>query len=64
MRVTEPKYVQQARAAVLTGIPEKDLCRIAEETGFGHNESVGGQDEKFFTYEELRKICEITSRIH
>jgi hypothetical protein len=52
-----PKYVTQGRAAMLLGIPEGELTRISRESGLGHVERAGNQEEIFFTYEELRKIC-------
>jgi hypothetical protein len=55
-----PKYVTQSRAAMLLGIPENELSRISDESGLGHTERAGDQEETFFTYEELRKICLLT----
>jgi len=55
-----PKYVTQGRAAILLGIPENELSRISNESGLGHTERAGDQEETFFTYEELRKICLLT----
>ena len=55
-----PKYVTQGRAAMLLGIPENELSRISSETGLGHVERAGNQEEVFYTYEELRKICLLT----
>jgi hypothetical protein len=55
-----PKYVTQGRAAMLLGIPEDELSRISSESGLGHTERAGDQEETFFTYEELRKICLMT----
>ncbi len=55
-----PKYVTQGRAAMLLGIPENELSRISNESGLGHTERTGDQQETFFTYEELRKICLLT----
>jgi len=52
-----PKYVTQSRASLLLGIPEAELSRISIESGFGHREYAGTQEETFFTYEELRQIC-------
>ena len=57
-----PKYVTQGRAAILLGIPENELSRISNESGLGHTERAGDQEETFFTYEELRKICLLTVR--
>ena len=54
-----PKYVTQERAAVLLGIPEEELSRISQESGFGHRERAGNGEETFYTYEELRKICQL-----
>ena len=60
MNSSVPKYVTQSRAAMLLGIPENELSRISSEAGLGHTEQAGGQQETFFTYEELRKICLMT----
>ena len=56
------KYVNQTRAATLLGIAEKDLCRISREAGLGHKECVGMHEEYFFTYEELRQICQFSTQ--
>jgi hypothetical protein len=52
-----PKYLTQARAAYLLGLPVEELSRISHETGIGHLERAGDVEERFFTYEELQKIC-------
>jgi hypothetical protein len=52
-----PKYVTQARASFLLGIPEAELSRISKESGLGHLERAGNEEETYFTYEELQKIC-------
>jgi len=52
-----PKYVTQARAAYLLGLPVAEISRISQETGIGHFERAGKEEERFFTYEELQKIC-------
>ena len=52
-----PKYLTQARAAYLLGLPVEELSRISHETGIGHLERAGEVEERFFTYEELQKIC-------
>ena len=52
-----PKYVTQARASYLLGLPVDELCRISYESGIGHMERAGGKEEWFFTYEELQQIC-------
>ncbi|HLZ90491.1 MAG TPA: hypothetical protein VKQ28_02155 [Candidatus Acidoferrum sp.] len=55
-----PKYVTQGRAAMLLGIAQNELSRISSESGLGHVERAGDQEETFYTYEELRKICLMT----
>jgi hypothetical protein len=52
-----PKFVTQARASYMLGIPEGELRRISNETGLGHLERAGREEEVYFTYEELRRIC-------
>jgi len=52
-----PKYVTRARASLMLGIPETELSRISKESGLGHVECVGNQEETYFTYEELQRIC-------
>lgn len=55
-----PKYVTHGRAALLLGISEDELSQLSQESGLGHKECAGDQEETFFTYEELRKICMMT----
>ena len=57
MKTPELKYVTRRRAAVLLGLTESELSRISSESGLGHKEVVGPQEETYFTYEELRQIC-------
>ena len=57
MNGQELKYVTRRRAAVLLGISESELRRISHESGFGHTEIMGEEEDTFFTYEELRQIC-------
>ncbi len=64
MKNTELRYVTQERAAALLGIPVKELSRISEESGLGHKERAGNQQEIFFTYEELRQICQMAAHVH
>ncbi|HMH81109.1 MAG TPA: hypothetical protein VK514_12850 [Candidatus Acidoferrum sp.] len=64
MKNTELRYVTQERAAALLGIPENELSRISQESGLGHRERAGNQEEIFFTYQELRQICQMTAHVH
>jgi hypothetical protein len=57
MNMQVPKYVTQARASFLLGIPATDLIRISRESGLGHLERAGNEEETYFTYEELQRIC-------
>ena len=59
-----PKYLTQARAAYLLGLPVEELSRISHETGIGHMERAGNVEEWFFTYEELQKICVLATQEH
>ena len=64
MKNADLRYVTQERAAALLGIPVKELSRISEESGLGHKERAGNQEEIFFTYEELRQICQMAAHVH
>ncbi|HEX4542156.1 MAG TPA: hypothetical protein VH114_03230 [Candidatus Acidoferrum sp.] len=57
MKTQELKYVTRRRAAVLLGLSEQELSRISSESGLGHIEVAGEEEETYFTYEELRQIC-------
>ncbi len=57
-----PKYVTQARASFLLGMPEAELSRISKESGLGHVECAGNEKETYFTYEELQRICPLAAR--
>ncbi|HYT24143.1 MAG TPA: hypothetical protein VEW05_28375 [Candidatus Polarisedimenticolia bacterium] len=52
-----PRYVTQARASFLLGIPEAEFRRISKQSGLGRVERAGNEEETYFTYEELRRIC-------
>jgi hypothetical protein len=52
-----PKYVTRARASLMLGISEAELNRISKESGLGHVERAGKQEEAYFTYDELQRIC-------
>jgi hypothetical protein len=56
-----PKFVTQARAAYLLGIPESELRRISAETGIGHLERAGREEKMYFTYDELQQICRMAT---
>jgi hypothetical protein len=64
MKNTELRDVTQELAAGLLGIPENELSRISQESGLGHRERAGNQEEIFFTYQELRQICQMTAHVH
>jgi hypothetical protein len=54
-----PRFVTQARASHLLGIPEEELRRISKESGLGHVEHAGEEEETYFTYEELRQVLSL-----
>jgi hypothetical protein len=56
-----PKYVTRARASLMLGIPEAELSRISKESGLGHVERTASQEETYFTYEELQRICMVVA---
>ena len=65
MKTPEFKYVTRRRAAVLVGLSEQELSRLSSESGFGHTEVSGEEEEMYFTYEELRQICMLAvSHVH
>lgn len=57
-----PKYVTQSRAAYLLGLSIAEISRISNETGIGHFERAGTEEERFFTYEELQQICVLATQ--
>ena len=57
-----PKYVTEARASFLLGIPEAEFRRISMESGLGHVERTGNEEETYFTYEELQRICMLAAQ--
>lgn len=59
MKNQELKFVTTRRAAVLLGMSESELRQLSSESGLGLTEQAGGQEETFFTYEELRQICQL-----
>jgi hypothetical protein len=58
-----PKYVTQARASYLLGVPVDQLSRISHESGIGHFEKAGNQEELYFTYEELQQLCALATPV-
>jgi hypothetical protein len=65
MQSKQPKFVDQKRAAVLLGVSENELRRISAESGVGHKEMRGRTELVVFTYEDLRRICQISvARAH
>ena len=51
-----PRFVTEARASHLLGIPEEELRRISQESGLGRVERAGNEEQTYFTYEELRQL--------
>lgn len=59
-----PKFVTQARASFLLGIPAAELRRISDESGLGQLERAGMEEEIYFTYEELQRIYQLACQVH
>jgi hypothetical protein len=55
------KYVTQARASFVLGIPEAEFRRISKESGLGHVERAGNEEETYFSYEELQRISKLVA---
>ena len=65
MESKSPKFVDQKRAAVLLGVSENELRRISAESGVGRKEKRGSNEQVVFTYEDLRRICQLSvARAH
>jgi hypothetical protein len=65
MKAQEYKYVTHRRAALLLGLSEEELFDLSSESGLGRHETADGQEEIFFTYEDLRQICVLaTQHVH
>jgi len=45
----------------MLGIHQAELSRISKESGLGHLERAGDQEETYFTYEELLRICMVAA---
>jgi hypothetical protein len=56
-----PKYVTQARASFLLGIPEAQFRRISKQSGLGRVERAGTEEETYVTYQELQRICKLAA---
>jgi hypothetical protein len=50
------RFVTQARASYVLGISEEELQRISRDSGLGHVERAGDEEETYFTYEELQRV--------
>jgi hypothetical protein len=42
-------------------MPVAEISRISQEKGIGQFERAGNEEERFFTYEELQKICVVAT---
>jgi hypothetical protein len=53
----DEKQIDERRAALLLGISEEELRRLATLSGIGQVKKNGELEQMVYTYEELRKIC-------
>jgi len=51
------KFLTQARADYLSGIPEGELRRISCDMSLGSPEGGSREEQVYLTYEELRCTC-------
>jgi hypothetical protein len=49
--------VEEHKAAVLLGLPPRELRRYSLVSGLGHLEDGDRGEEMVFTYEELQRLC-------
>jgi hypothetical protein len=54
---SQPKVVNEDRAAALLGVTAEKLRRMSNETGLGRAEYEEGQEQVVFTYAELYRLC-------
>jgi len=54
---SQPKVVNEDRAAALLGVTAEKLRRLSSETGLGRAEYEEGQEQVVFTYAELYRLC-------
>jgi hypothetical protein len=54
---SQPKVVNEDRAAALLGVTAEKLRRMSNETGLGRAECEEGQEQVVFTYAELYRLC-------
>lgn len=53
---SQPRVVDEVRAAALLGVSAETMRRLHSETGLGRAEQEG-QDQVVFTYAELYRLC-------
>lgn len=62
MHLNGKKYVDQQRAAALLRLAEPDLSRISGQAGLGHKQESEADGQTYYSYDELRRICQLTVR--
>ena len=55
------RFVTQARASYVLGISEEELQRISRDSGLGHVERAGDEEDTYFTYEELQRVWRLAA---
>lgn len=53
---SQPRVIDETRAAALLGVSAEKLRRLHSETGLGRAEQ-DGRDQVVFTYAELYRLC-------
>jgi len=57
MSLNPQDRVEERRAAMLLGLPARELRCYSRVSGLGHLENGDRGEEMVFTYEELRRLC-------
>ena len=51
------REIDEERAAVLLGLTRLQLREFCEHSGLGHRAAGETAEQRFFTYEELYRLC-------
>lgn len=58
-----PRYVTEARAALLLQLSLEEVERISKEAGLGYLEQAGTAVERYFLYEDVLKMSELAKTV-
>jgi hypothetical protein len=55
--------IDEERAAALLGFTRSQLRLLCEQSGLGHAVAGNASGQKFFTYNELHRLCRWVTRL-